>query len=66
MAKLSTKTSFTNAIITKEDEVFFIEEFNSKGESQGKWNLTQQLDNVVDAEGIKLSFDTTNELDSEF
>jgi hypothetical protein len=65
MAKISTKVSFTNGIITKEDGVMFIEEFNTKGESQGRFNLSEQLDGILNIEGVKLSFDTTNELESE-
>ena len=57
--------SFSNGIITKEDGVLFIEEYNAKGEPQGKFNLSAQLDNIIGVEGIKLSFDTTNELDEE-
>ena len=66
MAKISTKVSFTNAIITEENDVFLIEEFNAKGESQGKFNLTEQLKGILNTEGVKLSFDTTNEMESEF
>lgn len=66
MAKMSVKTSFSNAVITAKNGMFFIEEFNSKNVSIGKWNLSEQLANVVDKEGIKLAFDTTDELDSEF
>lgn len=66
MAKINTKVSFTNGIITKENDVLFIEEFNTKGESQGKFNLSEQLDGILNIEGVKLSFDTTSELESNF
>lgn len=65
MAKVNTKVSFTNGIITKENGIYMIEEFNSKNESQGKFDLSSQLDGIVGVDGIKLSFDTTNELDSD-
>ena len=65
MAKLNTKLSFTNATITKEGGDFIIEEFNSKDESVGVFNLTDKLNGVVDIKGVKLAYDTTSVLESD-
>lgn len=65
MAKINKKVSFTNGLITERDGEFFIEEFNSKGETQGVFNLSEQLREIVNVEGVKLSFDNTNELEAD-
>lgn len=65
MAKKNLKISWSGAVLTKEDDAFFIEEFDSKGNSKGKWNLTEHLNNVVNQEGFKLSYDVTDELEPE-
>ena len=65
MAKLRKKISFTNGLLTKENGVYFLEEFNSKNESTGRFNLNEYLDEILNIEGVKLSFDTTDELDGE-
>lgn len=70
MAKLNTKLSFTNAKLSKDESGnFLIEEFKKKDGiniSVGKWNLTEQLNGVIGVEGLKLNYDTTSELDSQF
>lgn len=66
MAKQNLKMSWSNSVLTEEDGVFFIEEFDSKGETKGKWNLTEQLTGMVSQEGFKLSYDVTSELESDF
>ena len=65
MAKIATKVSFSNGIITKEGSKYMIEEFNTKNELQGKFDLSAQLDGLLNLEGIKMAFDTSSELDSE-
>ena len=65
--KINVKASFTNALIEQDEKgIFTIEEFDSKGISTGKFNLTQKLEGLVGTDGIKLSYDTTNVVDSEF
>jgi len=67
MAKLSKKLSFANAFIEKDEKgIFTIEEFDGKGQSIGKFNLTEKLEEIVGIEGVKLSYDTTDVLDSQF
>lgn len=68
MAKQCVATSFTNAVLTEVDGVFYIEEFKvtkDKVESKGKWNLTDRLMGIVNTEYISLGFDIKSELDSE-
>ena len=64
MAKVNTKVSM-GGLLTEEDGVFMVEEFNSKGESTGKFNLSELLREVVNTENFKISFDTVSELDGE-
>jgi len=71
MAKLNKKVSFGNAVLTVEvngqgEKVYMIEEFNRKNESIGKFNLSTKLDSVLNLEGLKLSFDVTDDLVTEF
>jgi len=64
MAKTKLSTSYTNGLLTKENGKYIIEEFDTKGEvSKGKYILSDALDQLLDHDGIKLSFDITNELE---
>jgi len=68
MAKFNLQTAFSNAIITKEDDVFWLEEFkvNKDGDetSLGRFNLTDQLNGIVDTKYITLAFTVKTELES--
>ena len=61
------QTGFSNAIITKEDGVFFIEEFKVSKDgdetSVGKFNLTEKLEAIVDTRYITLAFTVKTELE---
>ena len=61
-------TKFTNAIITKVNGEFFIEEFKvtkDAVESLGKHNLSEKLDGITDTEYIALSFTVKTELEAD-
>ena len=71
MAKLNKKVSFGNAVLTIEvngqnEKIYMIEEFKKDGTSIGKFNLSAKLDGVINLEGLKLSFDVTDDLKTEF
>lgn len=66
MASLTSQTKFSNAVITKDGEEFFIEEFKitkDSVESLGKFSLTEQLNNLVGTEYISLGFAVKTELE---
>lgn len=66
MASLTSQTKFSNAVITKDGEEFFIEEFKITKdgvESLGKFSLTEQLNNLVGTEYISLGFAVKTELE---
>lgn len=66
MAKLNKKYSFLNGLLTqREDGNFYIEEFNSKAESQGVFNLSDKLREFENVEGFKISFDNSEELEAD-
>ena len=68
MAKFNLATSFGNAVISKVNGIYIIEEFKKeKGEivSIGKYNLSERLDDIIGTEYISLAFTVKTELDAE-
>jgi hypothetical protein len=68
MAKQSKRIAFSNAVITKRGEDFYISEFKETRdgiEKSGTWSLSELLEDYVDKQYISLGIDEKSELNSE-
>ena len=60
MAKNSFKTSFSKAVVTKEDGKYIITEYNK--DDTKSYDLSSVLDGVIGVEGLSLALNKDSEL----
>lgn len=60
MAKIQGKTSFSGAVITKEDGAYIITEFSK--DDATSYNLSEVLDGYLDKEDLSLSISVNGTL----